>query len=123
MKDVYEMKLHEQIAINNERDGVIGVLRVPGGWIYSIILKGRGSEGLNSVFVPYADSGRFIKNGNVDKIIKLKEEIAIDERLLKRYDTLLTIIPECPRHGGGCIPHASEWIENAKARLSEISDE
>lgn len=44
-KNVYKMKLHENIAINT----LIQVLRVPGGWVYTIRRNGE----IGCVFVPF----------------------------------------------------------------------
>jgi len=46
MKDIYKLKLHEQISIDTN----LFVTRVPGGWLYS----DRAGENLfNTVFVPF----------------------------------------------------------------------
>lgn len=34
-------------------------------------------------------------------------------------DLLLTLIPACPIHGHGCIPHAEDWIRQQRERESE----
>ena len=44
-KDLYELKLHEEMII----DGETSVMRVPGGWIYTFRLYTA-----TSVFVPLA---------------------------------------------------------------------
>ena len=64
-----------------------------------------------------------------DEIAELKRKLAYTEDLLKVTDSilnerkrLLDAIPECPLHGG-CVPHALEWIEKAKAVMSEQQPE
>ncbi len=47
----------------------------------------------------------------------LKEELDLTDRLLENREQVLRAIPECPIHGSGCVPHALEWIERAKARF------
>jgi len=49
-----------------------------------------------------------------------REEIAVDEKLLKGRDELLAAIPQCPDHGP-CIPHALEWIAKARAAEAELA--
>lgn len=46
---------------------------------------------------------------------KLREELDITDKLLAERERVLRAIPECPVHGAGCVPHALEWIERAKA--------
>lgn len=38
-------------------------------------------------------------------------EIATDDALLAERQRLLDSIPDCPEHGGGCVPHAIDWVE------------
>lgn len=40
--------------------------------------------------------------------------IQVIEGLLETRNSVLEAIPECPVHGNQCVPHALEWIENAK---------
>lgn len=40
-----------------------------------------------------------------------KEYITVLEKLLEEREKVLNKIPPCPVHGGGCVPHALEWIE------------
>ena len=56
-KTIYNLELHERIEWDN-----INIVRVPGGWVYSVIYEMRHNVGLNktavqgfigSVFVPY----------------------------------------------------------------------
>lgn len=48
----------------------------------------------------------------------LKAELELTNKLLANYKRVLEAIPECPEHEcpehGECVPHALEWIENAK---------
>lgn len=53
-KSIYEMKLHEIIYIQN---GEAKVMRVAGGWIYTICRLDH--DAMNSVFVPYAYQNEF----------------------------------------------------------------
>ena len=62
MSDIYSLKLHETIKINNPRYDDCGnvrycyknttiITRVPGGWIYGTMTV----QGIDSVFVPFND--------------------------------------------------------------------
>ena len=47
---IMHMKLHEQFTLSNRIDRI---LKVPGGWIYTMILEtGTGGYSLSSCFVP-----------------------------------------------------------------------
>jgi len=48
-KDIYELKLHEEILIESIEKNI---LRVPGGWIYSDYDDIKGVH-KNSTFVPF----------------------------------------------------------------------
>jgi hypothetical protein len=50
----------------------------------------------------------------------LREELDLTDRLLENREQVLRAIPECPIHGPGCVPHAMEWIERAKAREAKV---
>lgn len=45
------------------------------------------------------------------RIRELEEELAVADKLLAERNRLLDAIPPCPIHGGGCVPHAIEWVE------------
>jgi hypothetical protein len=47
---------------------------------------------------------------------RLKEELAVTDKLLEQRNHVLRAIPECQDHGDQCIPHALEWIEKMKAQ-------
>ena len=51
-------------------------------------------------------------------VIEMREEIAIDNKLIEARNRVLAAIPGCPDHGDQCIPHALEWIEAAKAAMA-----
>lgn len=57
--------------------------------------------------------------GQQERINQLTEEIRVSDQLLARHNKVLAAIPECPAHGGQCIPHALEWIEKAKSSKLE----
>ena len=57
MEDIYKMKLHEIIKIN-EGELYNKIIRVPGGWIY----YNQKQQAPNGVFVPF----------NVDRIVTSK---------------------------------------------------
>lgn len=44
----------------------------------------------------------------VDEVIKL---LNVNEKLLAERQRVLDLIPDCPKHGGNCVPHAIEWIK------------
>jgi len=46
--------------------------------------------------------------------MELKFLLELTEKRLEQTERLLKAIPPCPVHGDDCIPHALEWIENAK---------
>jgi hypothetical protein len=47
------------------------------------------------------------------EIARLKAELEVTNGLLEERDKLLRAIPECDIHGP-CIPHAMEWIAEAR---------
>jgi len=50
MSNIYDMKLHELTILNRGSENVIiFIVRVPGGWIYSV----ETPVGAKPVFVPY----------------------------------------------------------------------
>lgn len=50
-KTIYDLKLHECLSVGD--DGLIGVMRVPGGWMYEINYTNQNTTGgTNHVFVP-----------------------------------------------------------------------
>lgn len=51
--DIYTLKLHEKLTLKVGEHEWITVLRVPGGWIYSLTLDEK------LVFVPYYSSSEF----------------------------------------------------------------
>lgn len=53
------------------------------------------------------------------RIDELEEELSLTEKILATRQQVLDAIPECPAHGGGCTPHALEWIGNAKRLEAE----
>ena len=76
MQDIYDMKLHEQLEIDNG----INTLRVPGGWLYM-------NYNSSTTFVPWHDSGRLIEQGNYEE---LKAKLKKAEDALKEVDFELT---------------------------------
>ena len=48
------------------------------------------------------------------KIKLIEAELHITDLLLENRNRLLDAIPPCPIHGSQCIPHALDWIEQAK---------
>jgi len=62
--------------------------------------------------------GRNFQNENIEK---LEAELKVSEELLEDREDLLEAIPQCPVHGK-CMPHAIEWIEEAK-NLAKIVGE
>ena len=49
---------------------------------------------------------------------KLLEELRTTDWLLNERQKLLTVIPECEMHGL-CVPHALEWVKEAKKKIIE----
>lgn len=56
------------------------------------------------------------------KLGATQKDLQVTERLLNERQRLLDAIPECAAHGK-CVPHALEWIEKAKAVMSEQQPE
>ena len=52
-----------------------------------------------------------------ETIEALRKELAVTDQLLAARNEVLHAIPECPDHGSECIPHALEWLANAKQAL------
>ena len=50
-------------------------------------------------------------------VAELVEELRVTEELLKARQGVLDAIPECRAHGRGCVPHALEWIAQAKRAI------
>ncbi len=48
---IYDLKLHELTFFTNKDDDVIKILRVPGGWIYSFLIKSESDTKM--IFIPY----------------------------------------------------------------------
>ena len=48
----------------------------------------------------------------------VKHELKVTEKLLIERQRVLDAIPDCPTHGGNCVPHAIEWIEKQKLASS-----
>lgn len=55
------------------------------------------------------------------KIAELEKELKVSDQLLTDHERLLHAIPECGAHGP-CIPHAVEWIEQAKTDRTRIAE-
>lgn len=50
-KTIYNLELHECLSVSD--DCIVGVMRVPGGWIYEVnFTSSSGVENTNHVFVP-----------------------------------------------------------------------
>lgn len=50
---------------------------------------------------------------------ELKKDLEVTEKLLSERQRVLDAIPECKIHGK-CIPHALEWIEEAKETINKL---
>lgn len=53
------------------------------------------------------------------RIEELEAELKVSDELLKDRDALLEAIPECHAHGK-CMPHALEWIKQARSVLPDV---
>ena len=58
------------------------------------------------------------QHGGHSCVQQLREELDVTDKLLADRERVLRAIPGCPEHGEGCVPHALEWIERAKAALA-----
>ncbi len=54
------------------------------------------------------------------QIQALKAEIAVGDTNYENLRKVIDAIPECPAHGGGCIPHALEWIAKVKVDAAAV---
>lgn len=45
----------------------------------------------------------------------LREEVAIDDKIIAERQRVLEAIPPCELHGRHCVPHALEWIADRVA--------
>ena len=61
MNQIYKMKLHEILLLDNQE--CVEITRVPGGWIYSLAYFDGNKDIINSVFVPYHNPSEFRKEG------------------------------------------------------------
>ena len=73
------------------------------------------------------DAGYRLKDAKIDELEaeleRMREGIAIMKEthratsgLLEQRQRVLNAIPDCPTHGANCVPHAIEWIHQAKTR-------
>lgn len=51
------------------------------------------------------------------KIKALESELQVVNRLLLDKQHVLDLIPPCEIHGTTCLPHAADWIIDAKRKL------
>jgi len=54
---------------------------------------------------------------------ELEKELKITDNLLNERQRVLEAIPECRKHGKGCVYHALEWIEEAKAAMRWVESQ
>ena len=57
----------------------------------------------------------------MNELEKVKHELKITEQILSERQRVLDAIPECPIHGGNCVPYALEWIEKQKGNHIECA--
>ena len=50
----------------------------------------------------------------VDEVQRLEKELTVTDELLDARMTVVDAIPDCPDHGGQCVPHALEWIKEMR---------
>ncbi|MEW6115633.1 MAG: hypothetical protein AB1553_01875 [Nitrospirota bacterium] len=63
-------------------------------------------------------NGRALIRHLLDELQKAQEEIKISDKLLAERNRVLEAIPECPIHGKQCIPHAMDWIQRKRGKVS-----
>jgi len=51
-KSIYDLALHEAIAIQEAGDSILMCMRVPGGWLYDMAVRNIRTQ---IIFVPYND--------------------------------------------------------------------
>ncbi len=83
MKDIYDMKLHEFTTLAEDGDNGLSILRVPGGWIYSIAMRDK----FDSIFVPWHDSGRLIESNDAND--KVRVQLTKSDRVLHEIRQLI----------------------------------
>lgn len=76
------------------------------------VVGGAEAEAAERVCAPNLDAYRRRVSG-------LAEELAVTDALLAERQRVLDAIPECPVHGA-CVPHALEWIEEAKRAMALV---
>lgn len=62
-----------------------------------------------------ADGAAILADGKLLPIDELVDLLNVNEKLLAERQRVLDSIPECPIHGGNCVPHAIEWIDKMKS--------
>lgn len=50
----------------------------------------------------------------IREIENLRAELKVTDQLLNERMRVMEAIPECESHGSNCVPHAIEWVEEAK---------
>lgn len=60
-------------------------------------------------------------DGAIATIEDLRRELRVTEGILNDRTRVLEAIPECRSHGRTCIPHAIQWIEEAKKSLLVVA--
>jgi hypothetical protein len=53
------------------------------------------------------------------RVKELEEELNVTDKLLDERNRVMEAIPECESHGHQCVPHAIQWVEEAKKKLGE----
>jgi len=49
--EIYKLKLHESIIVTGHTNGQLEIIRVPGGWIYTVYYE--GIQKIVSEFIPF----------------------------------------------------------------------
>jgi hypothetical protein len=61
-KNIWDMKLHEQIVLSRKKTGALACVRVPGGWLYLLVIDTHPGDGkIVQTFVPYSDDMKPVK--------------------------------------------------------------
>lgn len=48
----------------------------------------------------------------------VERELAVTDALLDDAYTVIDLIPDCPAHGGRCIPHARRWVREERHTMT-----
>ena len=57
----------------------------------------------------------------LQSLIAIEKELETTDKLLADRQKIMEAIPACVAHGGQCVPHAIEWIEQVKTLAKVVA--